>query len=121
MIWKSPSSKESISLDLRKMFEIPGRQAHSLILESGNPKDATDDKLSIRSNGGKTSSGESATQQVGSVCNRSLDKGPASRLSNDGGKTGGAPAKEPRIPSGVCRKRPSFFFFFFPSEKILLS
>ncbi|CAI9100349.1 OLC1v1037328C1 [Oldenlandia corymbosa var. corymbosa] len=100
MVDKSHSFKKSFSFNLRKMFEIPGRQAHSMILESGNPRETPDDKLLFRSHGGGRPL-DSATQHIGSVYNRSLDKGPVSRLTHhEGGKAGGGP-KESRPPSDL--------------------
>ncbi|XP_027068094.2 rho guanine nucleotide exchange factor 8 [Coffea eugenioides] len=93
--------KKSISFKLAKMFEIPGRQAHSLILDSGHGSEspiADADKLVFRSQGGKAASD---AQHVGSVYNRSTDAGPVSRLCREGGKLGAPNSKESRQPSDL--------------------
>lgn len=95
--------KKSISLKLRKMFEIPGRQAHSFIIDSGKDNETTAidaDRLLFRSQGGKAAS--SNIDAIGSVFNPSMDKGPVSRLCKDVGKTEASPIlKEARQPSGM--------------------
>ncbi|XP_059638141.1 rho guanine nucleotide exchange factor 8-like [Cornus florida] len=65
------------------MVEIPGRQAHSLILEGSNEV-AEYDNIQFRSHGANNA----PVQKIGSVFNRSNDNGPISRLSKDGGSTG---------------------------------
>lgn len=65
------------------MFEIPGRQVHSYILESGNDGGAAvDEKAQSRSYAAKTSR-ERDQQQIGWALDRSNEKAPVSRLTND--------------------------------------
>lgn len=96
--------KKSISFKLRKMFEIPGREAHSLILDSGHGGEspiADADRLVFRSQGDKAPSSNIDAQHVGSVYNRSTDPGPVSRLCRESGKVGAPNSKESRQPSDL--------------------
>ncbi|KAK3034336.1 hypothetical protein RJ639_032234 [Escallonia herrerae] len=74
--------QKSKSFQLKRMFELPGRQAHSMIHENGNDREATDDKMQFRSEGARTTPVD--IQHIGSVLNRSGEKGPVLRLSKNG-------------------------------------
>lgn len=79
--------EKSRSFHLRRMFEIPAKQAHSWASDNGG-KDSMDDKVQFRSQGAKT--GPVDVQQIGSVLSTSSsDKGPVSRLGRDGPPSGG--------------------------------
>ncbi|CAK9172772.1 unnamed protein product [Ilex paraguariensis] len=77
------------------MFDVPTRQAHSLIYENGDDKGTLDEKFQFRSQGARPVSLD--TQQIGTVLNRSGDRGPVSRLSNEGARTGGPQAKDRQV------------------------
>ncbi|KAK9268635.1 hypothetical protein L1049_000392 [Liquidambar formosana] len=70
------------SFHFKRMFEIPGRQAQSLILENENDGGG-DDKVQTRSYGPPTAR-DGPLEPIGSALDRSSDKGPISRLSKDG-------------------------------------
>ncbi|KAF6145920.1 hypothetical protein GIB67_010966, partial [Kingdonia uniflora] len=74
------------------MFEITGRQAHSLIMERMNSGDEMDEKMQTRSYGSRVPSDRPLEKiQIGWALDRSSDKGPKSRLTKDSqiARTGG--------------------------------
>ncbi|KAL6006207.1 hypothetical protein ACLOJK_040253 [Asimina triloba] len=75
--------------------EIPARQAHSMILESGSG-DGAEEKVTFRSQGDKADRPLDG-QQIGSVLAKT-DKAPKSRLGKDGG--GGGGHGKDKVPSG---------------------
>ncbi|CAK9155177.1 unnamed protein product [Ilex paraguariensis] len=75
------------------MFDFSGRQAHSLILENGDDKGVVD--VQFRSQGARPVALDS--QHVGTVFNRSNDKGPISRFSKDGDRAGGPHGQDRQV------------------------
>ncbi|KAJ4957748.1 hypothetical protein NE237_024859 [Protea cynaroides] len=98
--------QKSRSFTFKGMFEMTGRQAQSLIVESIHKGRSTgDDKVSFRSQGSRNSSDRPLEHhQIGSSLNR--DAVPKSRLSKEGGEGGnGPPNAKTRIqPMSVERK-----------------
>lgn len=94
--------QKSRSFHLKRMFELPGRQVHSLIFDHGNDKDGTvDDKLQFRSQA-TTRTSPIDIQQLGNVLSRSTDdKGPVSQLGKDGLKPRGTPQTKNRNTSDM--------------------
>lgn len=104
MVREESSVQKSRSFRLKKMFEIPGRQAHSYVLEGKNGGEAIDDKQ-FRSHGAKVA----PIELIGSVFNPSGEKGPVSRLSKEGGR-GFSPHSKDQQPSGMPFGNPNVSF-----------
>lgn len=82
------SIQKSKSFNFKKMFELPGRQIQSFILENGNDGEGVDDKVQSRSYVPRsTGVGERLldTQYIGSPLTR--ERGPVSRFEGVGGRT----------------------------------
>lgn len=95
MVREESSVQKARSFRLKKMLEIPGRQAHSYVLEGKNGGEAIDDKQ-FRSHGARVA----PIELMGSVFNPSGEKGPVSRLSKEGGR-GLSPHSKDQQPSGM--------------------
>ncbi|PSS01891.1 Rho guanine nucleotide exchange factor like [Actinidia chinensis var. chinensis] len=97
MVREEGEIKKSRSFRLKRMFEIPGRQAQSLIFE-GTGGEAVEDKQ-FRS---QLSAKPTRLEPIGSVFNISGDKGPISRLSREGVARGETPdTKNRQQPSDM--------------------
>ncbi|XP_059636183.1 rho guanine nucleotide exchange factor 8-like [Cornus florida] len=99
MVREEHSIQKFRSFHLKRMFEIPGRQAHSMILEGEN---GGDEKMLSRSQPAKAATLE--PQQIGSVFSRSTDKAPISRLSREGVITG-SPRNRPHSDLELMKER----------------
>ncbi|KAI8571133.1 hypothetical protein RHMOL_Rhmol01G0094800 [Rhododendron molle] len=95
MVREESSVQKSRSFRLKKMLEIPGRQAHSYVLEGKNGGEAIDDKQ-FRSHSARVA----PIELIGSVFNPSGEKGPVSRLSKEGGR-GLSPQSKDQQPSDM--------------------
>lgn len=93
--------EKSRSFHFKGMFEMTGRQAHSLIVESIHKgRSIVDDKILTRSQGSKTPGDRPVeNQQIGWALNRSNDNAIKSRLTKDG--VGVGPQSKDRPSSDV--------------------
>lgn len=79
--------QHSKSFHFKRMFEIPGRQIYSSILDSGNNGENANDKMISRSHGSKDTEDRSLEyQQMG--CALTRNKGPVSPLDANGVRIG---------------------------------
>ncbi|KAK1312652.1 Rho guanine nucleotide exchange factor 8 [Acorus calamus] len=89
------------------MFEIPtGRQAQSLILDNinGSSSPVVDDKMLSRSHGARSSDRQLEGQQIGWALGRN-NQAPRSRLSKDGGGSGGGGKDRPASDVEMMKER----------------
>ncbi|XP_042492695.1 rho guanine nucleotide exchange factor 8-like [Macadamia integrifolia] len=93
--------QKSKSFHFKGMFEMTGRQAQSLIIDSYKARSMVDDQVTFRSQGSKTSS-DKENQPIGSALNRSNDVAPKSRLGREGG---GGQAKDRNSDIEMMKER----------------
>lgn len=94
---REQSMQKSRSFHFKKIFELPGRQVHSLIFDNGNEEEEEEGEEELKV------TAPLEPQQIGSVHKPSIDKAPISRLSKEG-----TPPQQPKIPSDVDLMKEKF-------------
>ncbi|VFQ63060.1 unnamed protein product [Cuscuta campestris] len=85
MVTEERVIQKSWSFNFRKMFELPGRKAQSMVLEvnDNNGREGSDERLNKSESGRLRTPPSSDNQNIGSVF-RQGEKGPVSRLGKSG-------------------------------------
>ncbi|KAI7987024.1 Rho guanine nucleotide exchange factor 8 [Camellia lanceoleosa] len=93
---KEEQAVKSRSFSFKRIFEIPGRQVHSLIFDGTNGGETVEEKQ-LGSQGSKPTT----LEPIGSLFNRSIDKSPSSASSKEVVAKGGSHLNKDRQPSDM--------------------
>ncbi|CAL5443037.1 unnamed protein product [Camellia sinensis] len=93
---KEEQAVKSRSFSFKRIFEIPGRQVHSLIFDGTNGGESVEEKQ-LGSQGSKPIT----LEPIGSLFNRSIDKSPSSASSKEVVAKGGSHLNKDRQPSDM--------------------
>ncbi|GMQ06514.1 hypothetical protein CsSME_00051069 [Camellia sinensis var. sinensis] len=93
---KEEQAVKSRSFSFKRIFEIPGRQVHSLIFDGTNGGESVEEKQ-LGSQGSKPTT----LEPIGSLFNRSIDKSPSSASSKEVVAKGGSHLNKDRQPSDM--------------------